>query len=151
MSLLSLLKFLISISGLFAGFSFLTFLELFFYFVFQPIVRRVKRSKVSPIEDTIVQLQDHKSKALRGISGGLKYFYHYMEESSLHGLNHASFKNLVAIERIFWLIAFAIFLIVFGFLIGEMFGKYQNAPVIVSFDGDFKSVNTVKPRHILRF
>jgi hypothetical protein len=98
---------------------------------------------VSPIEDTIVQLQDHKSKALRAISGGLKYFYHYMEESSLHGLNHASFKNLVAIERVFWLIAFVLSMVGCGLLLTNMLGKYKNAPLIVSFDGDFQEIQSV--------
>jgi hypothetical protein len=130
-------------SGLFAGFSFLTFLELFFFFVFHPLVRKLKRSKVEPSEISIEELHDQGSKLWGFIKKCFKYFYHYMEESSLHGLNHASFKNLKAVERIFWLVAFVASMFWCSILLIDMYIKYQNAPLVISFDGDFQNVNSV--------
>lgn len=73
----------------------------------------------------------------------MKYFYNYMKECSIHGLNHATFENLRLIERIFWLVAFVISLIVCGFMIKDLHQRYINAPVAVSFDGDLQNVKNV--------
>jgi hypothetical protein len=67
-----------------------------------------------------------------------------MEESSLHGLNHASFKNLRLVERIFWLVAFVSSLIFCGFLLNDLFVKYLDAPVIITLDGDLQDVKNVR-------
>jgi hypothetical protein len=127
--------------GLFAGFSILTFLELFFYFIFRPAVRCMKKkfkSRVAPIE-----VIGQSTKTSKGVLKPVRYFYNYMEESSLHGLNHATFKNLEMIERAFWLFAFVASMILCGFLLENMHDKYINAPVTISFDGDMKSVKDV--------
>jgi hypothetical protein len=130
--------------GLFAGFSFLTVLELVFYFMFRPAVRKIKcKSKVSPLQAWTKQESPQSNKVLKLVQKSTSYFYHYMEESSLHGLNHASFRNLRSVERIFWSVAFVISMISCGFLLTKMYVRYKNAPVIISFDGDIKNIDKV--------
>jgi hypothetical protein len=130
--------------GLFAGFSFLTVLELVFYFTFRPAVRKVKcKSRVTPLQAWTEEASPRNNKVLKLVRKSTSYFYHYMEESSLHGLNHASFKNLRLVERIFWLVAFISSIIVFGFLLAKMYVSYLDAPVIISFDGDLKNIEKV--------
>jgi hypothetical protein len=130
--------------GLFAGFSFLTILELLFYFTFRPAVRKVKcKSRVAPLQAWTQEASPRNNKALKLVRKSTSYFYHYMEESSLHGLNHASFKNLRLVERIFWLVAFVTSLILCGFLLNDLFVKYLDAPVIITFDGDLKNIEEV--------
>lgn len=135
--------------GLFAGFSILTFLELFFYFIFRPSVRWVRekcRSKVSSIENMQDKTESRKNnkKLKKTALTTIRYFFSYMEECTLHGLNHATFKNLIAIERCFWLVAFVASMVICGLLLSEMREKYVNAPVTISFDGDMKSVKDVR-------
>jgi hypothetical protein len=99
--------------------------------------------RVGPIEviglPTIQRKVELRENALKPV----RYFYNYMEESSLHGLNHATFKNLEFVERTFWLFAFVASMILCGFLLANMREKYVNAPVTISFDGDLKSVKDV--------
>lgn len=128
-------------SGLFAGFSLLTILELIFYFIVRPSVEYLKsKTKVHPIR--VRQVQQNSSP--RCAEKSLTYFYHYMEECSLHGLNHATFKNLQLIERIFWLIAFVVSMIFCGFLLNTMYSKYVNAPITISYDGDINNIKNVR-------
>jgi hypothetical protein len=96
------------------------------------------KSRVAPIE-----VIGQSTKTSKGVLKPVRYFYNYMEESSLHGLNHATFKNLEMIERAFWLFAFVASMILCGFLLENMHDKYINAPVTISFDGDMKSVKDV--------
>lgn len=94
------------------------------------------RSKVAAIQ-TLADRKFYRKKPI-------KYLFEFMEESSMHGLNHASFKNLHMMERVFWMLAFVASIFVCGVLLKNLYGNFINAPVIVSYDGDLKSVKHVR-------
>lgn len=87
--------------GLFAGFSFLTVFELLIYFGLRSclgsITKKNNQKKVWPIK---MNLKLKKlSKVPRFVQVPLMFGQSYVENSSIHGINHASQKNLSAIER----------------------------------------------------
>lgn len=90
--------------GLFAGFSFLTVFELLIYFGWRSglslIAAKKKRKKVRPVDAKMIKIQSKKfSKFPNFVKVPLMFGLTYVQNSSIHGINHASMKNLSPIER----------------------------------------------------
>lgn len=89
--------------GLFAGFSVLTVFELLIYFLVRFCLNllktRSKMFKVHPKKSIpAVKIKKHlKFPSL--LKTPLKFGRSYLENSSIHGITHASQKNLSLIER----------------------------------------------------
>lgn len=131
--------------GLFAGFSVLTFFELIIFVFFRiPLSKfKMNTSKVFPFKPTEDQINQNV-EIQKFFLKPSKYFYNYMEHSSLHGLSHASLKNLHVVERIFWTIAFTISMVTCGIMLNNSYNKYSKSPIAISLDGDPQSVNDVR-------
>jgi hypothetical protein len=134
---------LFPILGLFAGFSFLTILEVIVYFfVRSPLSNTRSSTKVEPLQ---VQTNPptNKDKITKAVLKPVNFFYSYMEQSSIHGLSHATMKHLHGIEKVFWMIAFLVSMVLCGLLLRNLHHKYKTSPIAVSFDGDLQSVKNV--------
>lgn len=88
--------------GLFAGFSVLTVFELFSFFALRcgfDMIAKVGRKKVQPITVLTVRKYRMPSKTSKLLKNVRKFVYSYVENSSVHGISHASLKNLTRFER----------------------------------------------------
>lgn len=66
-----------------------------------------------------------------------------IEITSIHGLNYIRNRNLTAIERTFWFLAFILSIILCGFLIFGTIEKYINNPIIVRASDSAKTVDEI--------
>jgi acid-sensing ion channel, other len=62
-----------------------------------------------------------------------EYFLEYAENSTIHGLKYIGDRKRHIIERIFWAIFLIFSIIGCGFIIKELYSKWNRSPVIVSF------------------
>lgn len=90
--------------GLFAGFSFLTIFELLIYFGLRSslsfIETKRRQKKVQPTKKVVIANSKRKlTKIASFLKVLLTFGQSYVEETSIHGINHASLKNLSKIER----------------------------------------------------
>lgn len=88
--------------GLFAGFSVLTVFELLTFFVLRcclDFTEKANCGKVQPIEVKPVRKYRIPSKTSNLLKAVRKFAYSYVENSSVHGIKHASHANLTLSER----------------------------------------------------
>lgn len=141
-----------SVQGLFAGISFLTCFELIYYFLLRPLMDIFTKTNTRIFPDNTQENEENDTSEGNDLrqkeipemfTKSVRYFYHYMEESSLHGLNHATSKNFQAIGKFFWLTSFITSMILCGISLKDIYEKFIVSPIIVSFDGDLQNVNDV--------
>lgn len=88
--------------GLFAGFSVLTVFEILSFFILRcclDLMEKLGRKKVKPIEVQRIRKYIIPSKTAKLLKVVPKFAYSYVENSSIHGINHAAQKNLSISER----------------------------------------------------
>lgn len=89
--------------GLFAGFSLLTVFELLSHFVVRAFLGWIERKrilkKVQPIARLRLVEYEKLSKLPKFFKTPLSFCHSYVVNSSVHGINHASQKNLSLPER----------------------------------------------------
>lgn len=71
------------------------------------------------------------------------YFSEYTENSSIHGVKYIGERNRHLSEKIFWLFFLILSILSCAFMIGEMFEKWNESPVIVSFSEKFTPIKDV--------
>jgi aspartokinase len=131
------------IQGLFAGFSFLTVLELIVYFFVPPSKILSRRStKVVPF-----QTNSNPTRLKKNLKKPAEFLNSFMKKSTIHGLSHASISKST-VEKIFWLISFFVSLVLCGILLNDLHKKYSKSMVTVSFDGDLQSIKNVGKKMI---
>ncbi|CAL8122078.1 unnamed protein product [Orchesella dallaii] len=67
----------------------------------------------------------------------------FLTETSLHGLKYVGQSKRHFVERTFWIVAFIIGIAAAGYLIYGVFSRYEGTPVIVSFQSEEQSVDTI--------
>ncbi|CAL8136814.1 unnamed protein product [Orchesella dallaii] len=67
----------------------------------------------------------------------------FLTESSLHGLKYIGEPQRHIVERAFWIVTFIVGVAAAGYLIYEVFDRYEETPVIVSFQSKEQSVDTI--------
>ncbi|KAG5667493.1 hypothetical protein PVAND_015473 [Polypedilum vanderplanki] len=119
--------------GLFLGFSILSFVEICYYFslkVFCAFIRIKRRNrKVSNFQN------DEKSS-----ENELKF---YLENSTIHGMNQIGMKNRSKIERLIWLICLIGALVYSGMMSYEIYEKYRDAQIAITYDSSERSVEEI--------
>ncbi|KOB71904.1 Uncharacterized protein OBRU01_07917 [Operophtera brumata] len=67
----------------------------------------------------------------------------YARNSTLHGLRYVTASGLTLIEKLFWMSTFFMSVALCGYLIGNVYHKWTNSPVIVSVSEKLVSVGSV--------
>lgn len=73
----------------------------------------------------------------------LRTFEEYSDKSGLHGLKFIGDHTLTFGERIFWTISFIVALISASYFIFNIYDKYNNSPVIISYNPAAVSLITI--------
>ena len=69
-----------------------------------------------------------------------KIFQDFIGDTSIHGLKYFGEQHRHWVERVFWIIVFTISFILCTIVISKTYDKWQNSPVIVSFDEKMTSI-----------
>lgn len=135
------MSFIGGIFGLMAGLSFLSIVEVLYWFsvrMFGTCLRK-RFIKVAP------NLPEIEEELARSKLGGIcrkfgSFVLSYLESSTVHSFNYLAKSN--KIDKTFWLIAFTISMICCGFMIAEVDNKIPNSRVM-SLDDSFKHLKDV--------
>ncbi|KAL7012613.1 hypothetical protein ACKWTF_014955 [Chironomus riparius] len=122
--------------GLFLGISILSFVEIVYYstirIVFNWIRDRKKRMIIRDVN--AIELQDTK----------MSYVMFYFNISTVHGMSQIVMEHRSLIERMFWILCLGFSLLYCGISSYEMYEKYDQATIAITYDSDESSVETVK-------
>ncbi|KAL5275289.1 hypothetical protein ACFFRR_001294 [Megaselia abdita] len=62
-----------------------------------------------------------------------KCYYDYCESTSIHGIQYLGEKERPMLEKLFWMLIFLVFMYCCSILISNVYNKWNETPVIVSF------------------
>lgn len=136
-----MLSFIGGLLGLLAGFSFLTFVEVIYWFSFRMFGScfRKRFFKVSPIRIEVDE-EKKQSKFWTTLNNIGSYAKRYLESSTIHSFNYIAKSN--GADRSFWFTVFFISMIACGFMIAQVDKKIPNSRVM-SLDDSYKHFRDV--------
>jgi len=135
---LYLLSYIGGALGLLAGFSVLSFIEIFYFFTIRIWFDKVQGRKVTPFH---VQEEETPIENLPKVTH--QYFKTYFQKSSVHGLKFLSDDKRHVGEKLFWLISFVVAMTMSFVSIRELVKRYINNPIIMTMDDKVNSVADV--------
>lgn len=124
---IEIIAFVGGLLGLFLGFSMLSFVEIFYFFGIHPVIKKFSKG-VSNMPKT-----KSKSSTWHNVK---TYLIEYLQGSTIHSFNFIGDANKHFIERIAWLLAFALSLTGCTFMVLDLFNNLNiNAISMVTEDG----------------
>ncbi|KAG5667533.1 hypothetical protein PVAND_015512 [Polypedilum vanderplanki] len=120
--------------GLFLGFSVLSSAEVFYYFtiriIFEIIRKNRKNRRIADISENNVKNSQND-------------FRFYLDNSTIHGMNQIGMRDRNFIERIIWLICLISAVIYSSKLSYEIYERYRDAPIAITYDSSERSVKEI--------
>lgn len=97
--------------------------------------RNVRKDVISEAYDVErnCHSQFNSGKELKFGNNAARFFTDYVNNSSVHGIKYITQRHRHWSERVFWILAFVISLSACSKMIYDVYSKWQQSPVIVSF------------------
>ncbi|CAO1412869.1 unnamed protein product [Diamesa serratosioi] len=128
------LSFVGGLLGLFSGFSALSLVEVIYYFFIRIGFNILNmRNKVHPKVSS--KFKNNNVRIIKDIAN------EYLAASTIHGLKADGSKHWNS--KIFWMISFCISMIACGFMIQELYIKFQYYPIVITMNSESNDVQSI--------
>jgi Amiloride-sensitive sodium channel len=134
--------------GLCLGVSVISIFELLYFCTIRVCFKAQKKSS-SPSDqetnDVVVekQLQSNETRARRLANTMKQLITDYSKRTTIQGVKYVADKKLTFIERIWWAIVVIVSVFYCGSLIADIFRRYDDSPIIISYENQETSITEV--------
>jgi Amiloride-sensitive sodium channel len=132
--------------GLCLGVSVISIFELLYFCTIRVCFKAQKKSPTDQETNDVVvekQLQSNETRARR-LANTMKHLItDYSKRTTIQGVNYVADKKLTVIERIWWAIVVIVSVFVCGSLITDIFRRYDESPIIISYENQETSITEV--------